>query len=147
MIGNDFKEDELFKLYPEVLDILLRDFTTKENIIWATNNYRKKGKGYFEKDHIIPSLITGKHSNVIKHRVEKSKTEQLRRSKDSAEVFTPSWMCNKQNNLVDDAWFGYKNHFNHELEKTWIQTEKVEFKDNKNWKDYVLDIRLENSLW
>lgn len=39
-----------------------------------------------------------------------------------AEVFTPSWVCNKQNNLVDEKWFGYANPFNIEQEKTWIAT-------------------------
>lgn len=143
MVGNDSKENELFELYPEVLNILLFDFTTEKNIVWATDNYRKKGVGYSEKDYIMPALITGKHSNVIKPRVEKSKAEQLRRSKDSAEVFTPSWMCNKQNNLVDNAWFGYENVFNQEIENSWVSKEKVDFKNNKNWKDYVLDVRLE----
>ena len=142
MVDRDFSENDLFKLYPDLLDILLFDFTTKKNIVWASDNYRKKGIGYFEKDHIHPTLITGRHSNVIKPRVDKSKTEQAKRSKDSAEVFTPSWMCNKQNNLIDDKWFGYSGHFNIETENGWVVTEKVQFND-KNWKDYILDIRLE----
>jgi len=29
-----------------------------------------------------------------------------------AEVFTPSWVCNEQNNLIDEQWFGRKNVFN-----------------------------------
>ena len=142
MISRDFNENELFKQYPEMLDILLFDFTTKKNIVWASDNYKRKGLGYFEKDHILPTLITGRHSNVIKPRVEKSKNEQSKRSKDSAEVFTPSWMCNQQNNLVDNKWFGIEGVFNTEIHNSWITTEKVIFGD-KSWKEYVLDIRLE----
>ena len=52
--------------------------------------------------------------HFIKPRVLKSQTEQKKRSKDMAEVFTPSWVCNKQNNLIDDEWFGYSGSFNEE---------------------------------
>lgn len=34
----------------EILDILLCDRTTKKNIVWATNNYEKRG--YKEQDNI-----------------------------------------------------------------------------------------------
>jgi hypothetical protein len=32
-----------------------------------------------------------------------------------AEVFTPSWICNAQNNLIDNTWFGRDNVFNKEI--------------------------------
>ena len=32
-----------------------------------------------------------------------------------AEVFTPSWICNAQNNLIDNAWFERKDVFNKEI--------------------------------
>ena len=32
-------------------------------------------------------------------------------------MFTPSWVCNAQNNLIDDAWFGRKGVFNEEITK------------------------------
>lgn len=66
-----------------------------------------------------------------------------------AEVFTPSWICNKQNNLVDNAWFGHENVFNTEKDNpdgthTWETTEgKIEFPEGKTWRDYVTDNRLE----
>jgi hypothetical protein len=61
-----------------------------------------------------------------------------------AEVFTPAWVCNKQNNLVDDAWFGSKNSFNNENEDlTWNETLSVAFPTNRTWQDYVNDTRLE----
>jgi hypothetical protein len=66
-----------------------------------------------------------------------------------AEVFTPLWICNAQNNLIDDAWFGRKNVFNTEIINsdgvhTWKPNPvKITFPDNKTWKDYVRDTRLE----
>lgn len=141
-LGKDLNENKLLESYPEVLDILLYDNTTKNNIIWGTNNYKSHGIGYFENDHILVGQITGRHGSIIKPRVEKSKKEQQKRSKDMAEVFTPSWICNKQNNLVDEKWFGYENPFNIEQEKTWMPTPKVVFSSEKTWKDYVNDVRL-----
>lgn len=142
-LGKDLNENKLLESYPEVLDILLYDNTTKKNIIWGTNNYKSHGIGYFENDHILVGQITGRYGSIIKPRVEKSKKEQQKRSKDMAEVFTPSWVCNKQNNLVDEKWFGYENPFNIEQEKTWMPTPKVVFSSEKTWKDYVNDVRLE----
>ena len=106
-LGKDLNENKLLETYPEVMECLLFDNTTKKNIMWGTNNYHSYGKGYFETDHILVELITGENGNFIKPRVEKSKKEQQQRSRDMAEVFTPSWVCNKQNNLVDEKWFGY----------------------------------------
>jgi hypothetical protein len=78
--------------------------------------------------------------------VLKTKAEQTDRAKDMAEVFTPSWVCNAQNNLVDEAWFGRSNVFNTEdvTNHTWQPTsEKIEFPEGKTWKDYVRATRME----
>ena len=48
-------------------------------------------------------------------RVHKDKILQLSRSKVMAEVFTPSWICNAQNNLIDSSWFGKANVLNKEI--------------------------------
>ncbi len=139
-INLQFDEKELFEKNLDILSILLMDRTTKKNIIFATNIYKRKG--FNEKDYIKPDYVIGKHF-FIKSRIEKSKTEQIKRSKDMAEVFTPSWICNKQNNLIDNEWFGYVGAFNEEYEdNTWTSTKKVSFND-KNWKDYISDTRLE----
>jgi len=85
-------------------------------------------------------------TSIIKPRVEKSKEEQQKRIRGKAEVFTPSWICNKQNNLVDNAWFGRDNVFNIETENGWETIyDKVEFPDSlgKTWQDYVKAKRLE----
>jgi hypothetical protein len=91
------------ELSPDVLAILLRDHTTGKNIFWATHDYEALGREYDYHAEILPHLITGEHSKVIQPRVLKSKENQTDRSKDMAEVFTPSWICNAQNNLVDET--------------------------------------------
>lgn len=146
-ISIDIKTD-LFQDNKQLLSILLQDKTTKRNLIWATNNYEKYGVRYLSNKPISIDLITGIYGNVIKPRIEKTEKEQQIRIRDKAEVFTPSWVCNVQNNLIDDAWFGYKGSFNREVSNGWItSTEKIKFptKDNKNWQDYVVENRLEVS--
>lgn len=146
MIENiDINETEVLKQYPEVLEMLLKDHTTQQNIYWATDSYADRGEGYQFKDAIIADSITGDNGMIICPRSVKSKDEQTKRSKDMAEVFTPSWVCNAQNNLIDDAWFGKQGVFNAESpEHTWkATTGKIEFPEGKTWKDYVRDTRLE----
>ena len=102
----DIKENRILALDSTLLSILLKDNSSGKNIIWATDNYIHYGDAYTKDKQITIFTITGEQGNVIKLRVEKTKQEQLSRVRDKAEVFTPSWICNKQNNLVDNAWFG-----------------------------------------
>ena len=142
----DVKENYINSLDRSLLAILLKDRSSGRNIIWATDNYAHKGIGFQKHDHIEISAITGYNGNVVKPRVAKSKKEQFERIRQKAEVFTPSWICNKQNNLVDKAWFGTENVFNSEHGQEWRATEaKIPFPTltGKTWEDYVLDIRLE----
>ena len=142
----DIKENSVMELDSELLTILLQDKNSGKNIIWATEDYSRYGFG--KADEIYVRSITGANGNIIRPRTEKTKKEQQTRIKDKAEVFTPSWVCNKQNNLVDNAWFGRENVFNTELEKTWITTKgKIEFPytDGKGWEDYIAANRLEIS--
>lgn len=142
----DIKENYIYKLDNELLEILLKDRSSKKNIIWATDNYAHKGFGYQFSDEVSIIAITGHKGSVVKPRTEKSKKEQADRIRDKAEVFTPSWICNKQNNLVDNAWFGTDFVFNVEKEKTWISTtEPIVFPSatGKTWQDYINDVRLE----
>ena len=56
-------------------------------------------------------------------------------------MFTPSWVCNAQNNLVDNAWFEKTSVFNVENGKSWIATtDKIEFphKKNKTWQNMLM---------
>lgn len=92
----------------------------------------------------MPALITCVNGEVIKPRIKKTKEEQQARIRGKAEVFTPSWVCNCQNNLIDDAWFGYSGAFNTEGDKCWTATfSPVKFLEGKTWQDYVQENRLE----
>lgn len=149
--GIDIIENELIVEYPDVLDILLYDRTTQKNILWATENYEYLGEGYGFNSTIAPHLITGDKGDIIMPRVNKERVHQLSRSKEMAEVFTPSWLCNAQLNLIDNNWFGKKYVFNEEADredgtKTWNATpNKIIFPKGKTWQDYINDTRLEVS--
>ena len=153
----DIIEQDIFEKDPVVLERLLWDHSQKKSkelesemnpdghhhIYWATDNYENEGFGFF--DEITIESITGKNRKLVRPRADKSKEEQERRTKEKAEVFTPAWVCNAQNNLIDEAWFGRKDVFNHENDDhTWTPvTEPIIFPKGKTWQDYVWDKRLE----
>lgn len=152
----DILEEEILKLDHEVLERLLWDhsrpkFKDGENeehhhhIYWATDMYEHEGKGFGFFDEIEISSVTGKYRTLVRPRAAKSKREQELRTREKAEVFTPAWVCNAQNNLIDEAWFGRKNVFNEEHpDHTWTPVrEKITFPEGKTWQDYVWDKRLE----
>lgn len=147
--GIDILENEIVQQYPDVLDILIRDHTTQKNIFWATDNYEHLGEAYTYNAPITADLITGENDDIIMPRVHKDLVLQKARSKEMAEVFTPSWVCNAQNNLIDDAWFGKKEVFNREItnsdgSKSWeTNFKKIIFPKGKTWKHYIRDTRLE----
>ena len=115
---------------------LLADKTTGNNIIWAADDY----KNFRAESEIYPSQV-----NLIKPRFEKVHEQQKRRTKNRAEIFTPSWICNLQNNLIEEKYFGRANVFNTAENQTWTpNTDKIFFGE-KNWKDYILQKRLEIS--
>lgn len=127
-----------------VLKSLLKDKSTKQNIIFATNAYTRNDTSIDVKSQITIDLLNGFGSDVIQPRVSKSLEHQTQRTKNKAEVFTPSWICNKMNNHCDTEWFGRQNVFNIEGEQSWIEIEdKIEFPKDKSWKDYVDSRRLE----
>ena len=150
----DIQENEIFERSPELLAALLKDHTLSTedrqvNIFWATNNYADLGAGYRYNDPITIAAITGKNGGIIRPRAVKSREMQQQRSREMAEVFTPSWICNKQNNLVDNAWFGRENVFNTEVDNpdgshSWIPADgKILFPESRTWRDYVRENRLE----
>ena len=140
----DILENKICEISQSILETLIKDRSSKKNIIWATDAYASRGYGYQENDEIALTAITGRNGLVIKPRIEKSKKTQQIRVRDKAEVFTPSWMCNSQNNLIDNAWFEKENVFNFEKEKTWVTNfDKIEFPNKKVWQDYVKANRLE----
>ena len=142
------------------------------NIKWAVDDYAKEypdRTGYGCEDQISIDAISsgdGKDLKVVTPRVKKRKEEQERRTAQRAEVFTPSWICNEQNNLVDEAWFGrpdnlfnkpnpdYKTGFDFGADypqlrwKATYGKHSIPFLHNKKgrtWKDYVKALRLEVS--
>ena len=89
-------------------------------------------------------MLLGEDSYDIQPRVSKSQKQQAQRTRKKAEVFTPSWICNKMNNLCDTEWFGHGNVFNTEQDQDWIPNpNKIKFPKGKTWKDYVNSNRLE----
>ena len=144
----DIKEDSIKRLDYELLTILLQDKSSGKNIIWATDDYSQNGYGFRRDDEMQIYAIVGNNGDIIRPRTAKTKQEQQNRIKCKAEVFTPAWVCNKQNNLIDNAWFGAENVFNTEHDKTWTTTKnKINFPTaaGKSWEDYVIANRLEIS--
>ena len=130
----------------EYLDKLLVDKTTGKNIIFATDDYSEYG--YDKHSEMTVIAIRGMDAEAIQPRVKKSLQEQAERTKKKAEVFTPSWICNRMNNHCDEEWFGRKDVFNKEMDTdgthTWVVIEgKIEFPEKKHWYKYVDSKRLE----
>ena len=146
-VDIDINENDILNYDRELLAILLKDNSSRKNIVWATDNYSFLGNKYQYMDEVKLELISGENFDVIKPRSKRTEAEQRIRVKDKAEVFTPSWVCNMQNNMVDNAWFESKHMFNKEEGKGWVtNNEPVSFSSsNKSWKDYVESVCLEVS--
>ena len=143
--GIDVLEESVRSLDRELLDILLYDRTTRTNILWGTTDYVSYGSEFGELCEITPELVTGEYATLIQPRITKSQSTRLYRTRDKAEVFTPSWICNKQNNLIDQQWFQRENVFNIEHGDSWTVTDgPISFDGGKKgWKKYVDAQRLE----
>lgn len=133
--------------YPvkDVLTILLKDKSTKQNIIWATDAYAYRGTGYNDSDQMMENQFTGINALKLQPRISKSLEEQQVRTRKKAEVMTPVWLCNRMNNYADEEWFGRKNVFNIECSgNQWdVVGAKIEFPGKKTWKSYVDSRRIE----
>lgn len=95
----DIKEDYLLEV--DLLEILLQDKTTGKNILWATDSYEKGRDAFSPLAPITIDLITGKNGNLIQPRAVKSREEQLMRTRDKAEVFTPLSIVKQMNDACD----------------------------------------------
>jgi len=116
----DIREDYLLKK-DDLLNILLQDKTTGNTILWATDSYeQKEGKKYAPLAPITSDLVTGKNGSLIQPRASKSKEEQLLRTRDKAEVFTPLSIVKQMNEACD--------------------TKRV---TKNNWQEYVSLLKLE----
>ncbi len=129
----------------KILPELLKDQTTGKNIVWATDTYAEYGAYYHKERQMFPDFqLNLIYDGKMLPRTQKTVEQQKARTKKRAEVFTPSWICNKMNNHCDTEWFGREDVFNREENHTWIvNTEKVGFKRPKDWQKYVDSKRLE----
>ena len=96
----DIREDYLLKK-DDLLNILLQDKTTGNNILWATDSYDSNGDLFAPTANITTEIITGTLGNLIQPRALKSKTEKLYRTRDKAEVFTPLSIVKQMNDASD----------------------------------------------
>lgn len=117
--------ENTIRRHDDLLGILLTDRTKTtasraHNILWATDSY----KSHKPKDEIKIEDVTGKNTRLIQPRIAKSKEEQKSRTRDKAEVFTPTSIVDEMNKQID--WS--TNH--------WPTNEN-------NWQNYVKELRLE----
>jgi len=115
----DIREDYLLKK-DNLLQILLQDKTTGATILWATDSYEAKGEKFAPLSPITSDLVTGKNGNLIQPRAVKSKEEQVLRTRDKAEVFTPLSIVKQMNEACD--------------------TKRI---TKNNWQEYVALLKLE----
>lgn len=82
--------------------------------------YEQKGKKFASFAPITSDLVTGKNGKLIQPRGVKSKEEQLLRTRDKAEVFTPLSIVKQMNDACD--------------------TKRI---TKNNWQEYVALLKLE----
>ena len=132
--------------YPvvNVLDVLLKDKTTNENIIFATDSYTSFGADYSEESQITADKLRGFDTCEIQPRVFKSLEAQKLRTRVKAEVMTPGWIVCKMNAYADEEWFGRPNVFETLEGESWMPFEgHIEFPEGKSWQEYVDSRRIE----
>ena len=115
----DIREDYLLKK-DNLLEILLQDKTTSQNILWATDSYESKREQFSAQAQIKTDLVTGIYGSLIQPRAIKSKEEQTYRTREKAEVFTPLSIVKQMNEACD--------------------TKRV---TKNNWQEYVALLKLE----
>ena len=92
-----------------VLDTLLKDRSTGQNIIWATDPPEELQTVMYEpvtdKSQITAQQLGLTHYEVVLPRMMKQTDTQQQRTRKKGEVFSPAWVCNKMNNALDADWF------------------------------------------
>lgn len=119
ILSIDICEDYLLKK-GHLLELLLQDKTTGKTILWATDSYISYGELFAPNALITANLVTGKYGSLIQPRAVKSKEEQLTRTRDKAEVFTPLSIVKQMNDACD--------------------SQKI---SKDNWQEYVALLKLE----
>ena len=95
------------QLDASLVAILLADRSSGAFIRWACNAYTTHGESYAADQEIYPHQV-----HLIQERTRKTQEEQRDRTKKSAEVFTPAWLCNAMINARDAVYFGREEVFN-----------------------------------
>ena len=106
-----------------LLNILLKDRSTGNNIRWASNVFDALGDSYAPTDEILVSDVTGDNAGLIRTRASKAREAQAALTRAHAEVFTPTWIVDKMVDAADEAWW--------------------EANPDATWQDYVKSPRLE----
>ena len=134
-------QDDIVRLqHCGLLDRMLRDKTTKNNIMWATDAYAHYGHDYERNEEIHSHLITGENIDIIKTRARKEFEQQNQRTRKRAEVFTPMWICRFMIDKADEEWFGYPDVFF----KGEEPVDEIRFFEKRHtWQKYVDSKRLE----
>lgn len=100
LLTVDISEEGIANDSGTLLRILLKDRTTNKNIVWASPSYEGMGKPFCADQPIKKNLIIGPYDSIIQPRVEKNKRNQEIRTRKRGEVFTPSWLVDKQVSIV-----------------------------------------------
>lgn len=100
LLTVDISEEGIANDSGTLLTILLKDRTTNKNIVWASPSYEGMGKPFCADQPIKKNLIIGPYDSIIQPRVEKNKRNQEIRTRKRGEVFTPSWLVDKQVSMV-----------------------------------------------
>ena len=100
LLTVDISEEGIANDSGTLLTILLKDRTTNKNIVWASPSYEGMGKPFCADQPIKKNLIIGPYDSIIQPRVEKNKRNQEIRTRKRGEVFTPSWLVDKQVSIV-----------------------------------------------
>ena len=141
-----------------VLDTLLKDRSTGKNIIWGTDPPEELQTVMYEpvtdRSQITTQQLRLTHYEVVLPRMMKQTDTQQQRTRKKGEVFSPAWVCNKMNNVLDADWFRglgaeeSAGQFTVELPQGWQTMETpVQFPVCKGrtpaWVQYVQSRRLE----
>lgn len=108
------------QLDASLVAILLADRSSGAFIRWACNAYTTHGESYAADQEIYPHQV-----HLIQERTRKTQEEQRDRTKKSAEVFTPAWLCNAMINARDAVYFGREEVFNRMEAPSWTPTRKT----------------------
>ena len=115
----NLEDSNIIRESETLLKVLLRDYTTGENIKWGTDSYMNHGYSFRNNQEIKIDLITGWYEGVIRPRVDKDMNVQLERQRNKAEVFTPSWVIKLQ---VEAALEGMKKiSLKHFIQTKWLE--------------------------